>query len=58
MILGRIADSEFDTNSYIAAAYKKLGWEGKLIDLIKKAEITAIDTNSLISMKLRDQGKR
>ena len=51
-VLGRVADSEFETNSYIAAAYKKIGWEGKLIELMKKAEITAIDMNSLISMKL------
>jgi hypothetical protein len=52
-VLGRVADSEFETNSYIAVAYKEIGWEGRLIDLMKKAEITAIDMNSLISMKLK-----
>jgi hypothetical protein len=56
-ILGRIADSQFETNSYIAAAYKKIGWEGKLVDLMKKAEITAIDMSSLISMKLKIRAK-
>jgi hypothetical protein len=52
-ILGRIADCEFDANSYIAAAYKKLGWQEQLGTIIKKAEITAIDMKSLIPMKMQ-----
>jgi hypothetical protein len=52
-VLGRTADCEFDANSYIAAAYKKLGWEKQLTTIIKKAEITAIDMKSVISMKLK-----
>jgi len=55
--LGRYADCEFDSNPYIAAAYKRLGWEDKLADIIKKADITAVDTNSLITMKLQLKGK-
>jgi hypothetical protein len=52
-LLGRIADSAFDANSYIAAAYKELGWQGQLAKIIAKAEVKAIDTSSLINMKLR-----
>jgi hypothetical protein len=55
-VLGRVADSEFETNSYVAAAYKKIGWQDKLTDLMEKAEIRATDMNSLINMKLKIKG--
>lgn len=56
-VLGRVADSEFETNSYVAAAYKKIGWQDKLTDLMEKAEIRATDMNCLINMKLKIKGK-
>jgi len=50
---GHEADSDFDANYYMARAYKELGWEGKLVEAIKKAEVTATDRESVISMKLK-----
>lgn len=52
-ILGSVADSEFDRNSYIAAAYKKLGWQEELKKIVKKADNTAVDMQLLIPLKLR-----
>jgi hypothetical protein len=40
---GHEADSDFGANYYMARAYKELGWEGKLAEAIKKAEVTATD---------------
>lgn len=57
-LLGSLADSEFDANSYIAAAYKGLGWQDKLAEIIGKAEVTAFDMNLLISLRLRKKGER
>lgn len=51
--LGRQADVDFEANYFIARAYKELGWEEKLAEVIKKAEVTATDRESLISMRLK-----
>ena len=52
-ILGREADVDFEANWYIARAYKELGWEEKLPEVIRKAEVSATDRESLICMKLK-----